>query len=49
MKRVLSPCHNANVYIFQAGKEDAPIMCCSFCDNEWDVDGDPIEKEVNGL
>jgi hypothetical protein len=37
------------VYIFQDGKEAAPIMCCSRCENEWDVDGEPIEKEVTGL
>lgn len=46
MKRVLSPCHNAMVWIFLAGKEEVPIMCCSGCDNEWDVDGEPIEKEM---
>ena len=47
--KLLSPCHKAPVWIFRPGKEEEPIICCSACPNEWDSDGDPIEKEVTGL
>jgi hypothetical protein len=37
------------VWVFTPGKDEEPVICCPECHNEWDSDGDPIEKDVNGL
>lgn len=40
--KLLSPCHNAPIYIFIAGYDEDPRACCPECHNEWNSDGDLI-------